>query len=235
MFGTTWVIVGGCVGSVCFSLLRASLPHYTGGVTLPSLFEQSYLPMGIFVGALGALIGRDVLLARQDPLEHSSTSWRSYGAGVLVGLMQIPAIYLIRTCVGNSSAFMTLPALPLRAIGLGNDTLVQFSSFSKNYWQLSFNVGIALGSALCHYFLPLDTQDSSSEDDPIVRQPWKQVLSKFAGGFLFLLGSRLADGCTSGHGISGLATLSVTSLITVISMFASGNICQALCVPPSPK
>merc|ERR1712173_400437 len=130
----------------------------------------------------------------------------------------------------------TLPALPLRAIGLGNDTLVQFSSFSKNYWQLAFNVGIVLGSTLCHYFLDRDGSNApAEEDDDLVRQPWKQALSKFTGGFLFLLGSRLADGCTSGHGISGLATLSVTSLITVVSMFASGNICQALCAAPSSK
>ena len=31
----------------------------------------------------------------------------------------------------------------------------------------------------------------------------------FGAGFLMLIGARIADGCTSGHGLSGLAQLSV--------------------------
>jgi hypothetical protein len=37
-----------------------------------------------------------------------------------------------------------------------------------------------------------------------------------------LFGARLADGCTSGHGLSGLAQLSVGSTIAVAAMFAGG-------------
>lgn len=41
------------------------------------------------------------------------------------------------------------------------------------------------------------------------------------GGFLMAVGSRLAGGCTSGHGISGLALLSMSSLVTMIATFAA--------------
>ena len=44
----------------------------------------------------------------------------------------------------------------------------------------------------------------------------------FVGGFLMLLGARIADGCTSGHGISGIAQLSIGSFIAVAAMFAGG-------------
>ncbi len=37
-----------------------------------------------------------------------------------------------------------------------------------------------------------------------------------------LLGARIADGCTSGHGISGMAQLAVGSTIAVGAMFAGG-------------
>ena len=37
-----------------------------------------------------------------------------------------------------------------------------------------------------------------------------------------LLGARIADGCTSGHGISGIAQLSIGSFTAVAAMFAGG-------------
>lgn len=44
----------------------------------------------------------------------------------------------------------------------------------------------------------------------------------FGAGFLMLFGARLADGCTSGHGLSGVAQLGVGSTIAVAAMFAGG-------------
>ena len=44
----------------------------------------------------------------------------------------------------------------------------------------------------------------------------------FIAGFLMLFGARLADGCTSGHGLSGTAQLAVGSMVAVAAMFAGG-------------
>ena len=44
----------------------------------------------------------------------------------------------------------------------------------------------------------------------------------FAAGFLMLFGARIADGCTSGHSLSGMAQLSVGSTVAVAAMFAGG-------------
>jgi uncharacterized membrane protein YedE/YeeE len=44
----------------------------------------------------------------------------------------------------------------------------------------------------------------------------------FIGGFIMLFGARIAGGCTSGHGISGMAQLSVGSTVAVAAMFAGG-------------
>jgi uncharacterized membrane protein YedE/YeeE len=43
-----------------------------------------------------------------------------------------------------------------------------------------------------------------------------------AGGILLGFGARFAGGCTSGHGISGITQLNITSILTVIFMFAGG-------------
>jgi len=42
------------------------------------------------------------------------------------------------------------------------------------------------------------------------------------GGGVLVFGARVAGGCPSGHGISGMAMLSVASMVSVVSMFAGG-------------
>lgn len=41
------------------------------------------------------------------------------------------------------------------------------------------------------------------------------------GGVLLLFGARLANGCTSGHGLTGFANLSLESLVNTCCMFGS--------------
>ena len=41
---------------------------------------------------------------------------------------------------------------------------------------------------------------------------------------LLIFGARLAKGCTSGHGISGMGMLSTASIIAVAAMFTGGAI-----------
>jgi uncharacterized membrane protein YedE/YeeE len=41
-------------------------------------------------------------------------------------------------------------------------------------------------------------------------------------GFLVGLGTKLANGCTSGHGLCGLARLSIRSFVAVVTFLVSG-------------
>ena len=51
------------------------------------------------------------------------------------------------------------------------------------------------------------------------------------GGFLVGFGARYANGCTSGHAISGLANLQASSLVAVISFFIGGLISAHVLIP----
>jgi uncharacterized membrane protein YedE/YeeE len=51
------------------------------------------------------------------------------------------------------------------------------------------------------------------------------------GGFLIGFGTAYAGGCTSGHGITGLADLQLPSLITVIAFFAAGAAASFFLLP----
>jgi uncharacterized protein len=50
----------------------------------------------------------------------------------------------------------------------------------------------------------------------------RRYAAAFIGGVLLLFGSRLAGGCTSGHGISGTLQLSVSSWIFFPAFFGAG-------------
>jgi uncharacterized membrane protein YedE/YeeE len=51
------------------------------------------------------------------------------------------------------------------------------------------------------------------------------------GGFLVGFGARYADGCTSGHAITGLANLQLPSLLAVVGFFVGGLLSAHVLLP----
>jgi uncharacterized membrane protein YedE/YeeE len=76
---------------------------------------------------------------------------------------------------------------------------------------LLFVLGLALGALLVRLYsgAPLAV--------PVESSTFTLVL----GGLLVGFGTRLGSGCTSGHGICGLARLSPRSLVAVLTFMAS--------------
>ena len=62
-----------------------------------------------------------------------------------------------------------------------------------------------------------------SDSGPAGKLAWM-----FVGGLFIGFGTRLAGGCTSGHGIFGLSNLELPSLITTISFMAAGIVTTQL-------
>jgi uncharacterized membrane protein YedE/YeeE len=66
---------------------------------------------------------------------------------------------------------------------------------------------------------------------------WRSLLTLpgvtviLVGGFLVGFGARWANGCTSGHAISGMANLQASSLVVVIGFFVGGLISAHLLLP----
>ena len=52
--------------------------------------------------------------------------------------------------------------------------------------------------------------------------PAGKVVWMFAGGLLIGFGTRLANGCTSGHGIFGLSNFELPSLVATVTFMVSG-------------
>jgi uncharacterized membrane protein YedE/YeeE len=59
-------------------------------------------------------------------------------------------------------------------------------------------------------------------DQVIGYGPAGKLAWMFVGGLFIGFGTRLGNGCTSGHGIFGLSNLELPSLITTLSFMAGG-------------
>jgi uncharacterized protein len=155
-------------------------------------------------------------------------AWSPYVAGIVIGLLQIPAFLIIETALGASSSYVTVGGLiaswidpSILKIGY---VARHVAATGKNWWQVALVVGVAVGAfmsvklsgALRLPISPIWKRALGSAS------PSKRYAIAFIGGFVMLLGARIADGCTSGHGLSGMAQLAVGSTVAVAAMFAGG-------------
>jgi uncharacterized membrane protein YedE/YeeE len=65
-------------------------------------------------------------------------------------------------------------------------------------------------------------------DQALALSPIGKLAWMFAGGLFIGFGTRLAGGCTSGHGIFGLSNFELPSLISTISFMAGGIVTTQL-------
>ena len=87
---------------------------------------------------------------------------------------------------------------------------------SSRDWRLFYALGLILGAAVWAMTIgsPFQTDVSA----------WQLALGGFIAGF----GARLSNGCTSGHGICGLGSLQLPSLLAVIVFLTTGMITAML-------
>lgn len=155
-------------------------------------------------------------------------AWSPYAAGIVIGLLQIPAFLIIETALGASSSYVTVGALitswvdpSILNIGYAANHV---APTAKNWWQVALVGGVAIGA-----FISMSVSGARRKAiSPIWQRalgsasPGKRYAVAFIGGFVMLVGARIADGCTSGHGLSGTAQLAVGSTVAVAAMFAGG-------------
>jgi uncharacterized membrane protein YedE/YeeE len=134
--------------------------------------------------------------------------------GLLIGVAQAFSILLTASPVGVSGAYEQIGCLLWQ--GLGQHDVPKPLNPPK---ALIFALGILGGSFVVTTSFPSVAAVAS------IQISSTQAL---AGGFLMAFGARIAGGCTSGHGLSGLASMSFSSLVTVAAMFGAGILVQFL-------
>ena len=152
--------------------------------------------------------------------------WSPYAAGFGIGVLSWLVFLLSDNTLGASGAYAKTAGM-IERFFKGRE--VQERAYYRENppeigWGWMLLAGVVVGSFLSAWI---------SGDFRIVMVPelWERRigssaflrwLTAFGGGILLGIGSRWADGCTSGHGISGTLQLVVSSWIAAICFFIGG-------------
>lgn len=132
--------------------------------------------------------------------------WAHYIEGGLVIGAGVALLFLATGLIGGISTFYT-------AVWsfVSRQPYFQQARFagSRN-WRVVYAVGLVAGALVWLV--------TSGAPAIVTQVTWWQLA---AGGFIAGFGARLSSGCTSGHGICGLASLQLPSLLAVLIFLAT--------------
>jgi uncharacterized protein len=175
--------------------------------------------------------------------------WPWYVAGPLLGIMAPLLLWIDNRQFGLSSNLRHLcAAIAPRAIAH-----FRYDWKREGSWNLAFAAGIVLGGALAGWVfanpepvaIAATTREALRElgirdlTGLVPRELFalehlasvRGLVALAGGGFLVGFGTAYAGGCTSGHGILGLADRQLPSVIALIGFFAGGIIGTWLLLP----
>jgi hypothetical protein len=143
--------------------------------------------------------------------------WALAGAGI--ASITLILVFVANRRLGISSGFDDVCSLVLRQPYFRRDGVR-----AGRTWRLPFLAGLVLGgfvsALLGGGWAP--TWALGMFDEAIGFGPMGKMAWMFAGGLFIGFGTRLAGGCTSGHGIFGLSNLEWPSLVSTASFMAGG-------------
>lgn len=149
--------------------------------------------------------------------------WAVAGAGIAA--VTLTLAFVLNRRLGISTGFEDLCSLVLRAPYFTRPSLL-----GARRWRLPFVVGLFLGGVLSAVLgggwaptWTLGMLDARLGLDPLGKLIWM-----FVGGLFIGFGTRMAGGCTSGHGIFGVSNFELPSLVSTVSFMAGGIVTTQL-------
>jgi uncharacterized protein len=168
-----------------------------------------------------------------------SQPWPWWVAGPLIGSIALALLAVGNKSFGVSNNLRHICA----AIAPGRSEYLRYDWKRLGGWNLIFLAGILAGGFLAARFLPGGAPAiSPATHDALQRLGvrdfdhlapndvfawwrllrWQGAAIMLGGGFLVGFGSAWAGGCTSGHGVLGLANLDRASFVAIAGFFAGG-------------
>ena len=129
---------------------------------------------------------------------HNFTPFAALVGGILIGL-SASAMLLLEGKIAGISGICAGVLNPAKG---------------ETAWKASFIAGLLAGGVLLRIFLP------RAFDFGIIRPYGMLIIAGLLVGF----GTRLGNGCTSGHGVCGISRLSPRSMVATITFIASGAV-----------
>ncbi len=148
-----------------------------------------------------------------------------YLIGAAIGLLNVFAFAAFRKGIGVSGAYESSAALLARRVAPDaarvNDYVKARKEPPKFNWESWLVLGTILGGMAAGR--TMGRNESLAVDDCTVVKPKRSPLASAAGGAMLMFGARMADGCTSGHGLSGTAQGAGSSWLFTPLMFVVGS------------
>ena len=146
-----------------------------------------------------------------------SDRWPFWAGGLAIGTFVLVFLLATRNLLGVSSGFTDACAAP-------------FDPKLRRSWRLPFLLGIVAGGFVAALvsgsFSP--TWSMGLFDTEVTDAFVPKARLFLGGGILLGFGSRLANGCTSGHGIVGTALLAKSSWIATAAFMITGFVVTQL-------
>lgn len=166
-------------------------------------------------------------MSSQSLIEPVLPWWAS---GLGIGLVLIIAVALVQP-IGVSTQYVVFDGVLLHRVLPEVAAQTPYLQGTAGEWTLAtyeffFVVGIPLGAFVAAWA----TGRFSNRLVPVEwsrrfgATPGLRLVWSFIGGFILLFGARFGGGCTSGHMISGVSQLAVSSLVFSVTLFVSAII-----------
>lgn len=164
--------------------------------------------------------------------------WNPYFTGVLVGLLAIASTLATTKLLGKTNYLGTSTTF-VRAAGLIERVVDADHVASNEYytkekvradWQFMMVLGIFLGALISAF---TDRSFKLEALPPTWEKRFgtsigKRAIGAIIGGTIAMIGARMADGCPSGHGLSGMMQLSVSAFAALAMFFGIGVLVAGL-------
>ncbi len=206
-----FALAGGILGGTLYTTLAQVLHRGTAVKQEPVTIYQS-LGMKeetfVCVYEVGLLA---IILAASFTPEAPNLLFHPVVGGLMIGGAQAVSLALTGNAVGVSTGYEQVVNVSkwLWRRSAGERKPGEIPAFAS----IVFAVGIVLGSSMLSSLLALGVP---GEEAPI------GALTAMIGGLIMVFGARIAGGCTSCHGISGVSTFGISSIISVAAMFSGG-------------
>jgi len=152
--------------------------------------------------------------------------WSPYVVGIGIGILSWIAFVLSDHPIGVSTAYAQTAGMLEKAVS-GN-RIEEKDYYQKYVPRVSWTWMLVLGLFAGAFVSSVTSGDFGLQwvpplwEDKFGYSPIIRLAAAFSGGVILGIGARWADGCTSGHGISGTLQLVISSWVAVICFFLGG-------------
>ncbi|QJA06018.1 YeeE/YedE family protein [Thermosulfurimonas marina] len=158
--------------------------------------------------------------------------WSPYLGGALTGLLLVLSVLVTYQLfghpryLGTSTAYVRVAGLVEKA--LSPESVATNAYYAKEGVGIDWKVMLVLGVPLGALIAALRNREFRLRWVPerwaerFGSSPVLRAVGAFVGGFLIIYGARLAGGCPSGHGLSGMSQLAASGFIVVAGFFVGG-------------